>query len=76
MPYQLNNLIYRVEHGLTAAEQRAADQRMGEFAATLAGLRRSVAGSLGLALGALRGLGRPKRTRQDATSRLTAPTGH
>ena len=43
MSYQLNHFTYRVEHGFTAAEQRAVDQRTGELAAGLAGLRQFMA---------------------------------
>jgi hypothetical protein len=40
MVYSLSSQMYKYEHGLTAAEQRADDQRMGEAAATLRDLRR------------------------------------
>ena len=53
--------IYRLEHGLSVAEQRAADQRMGELAAALADVRAGVGLSLGRGLGALRALGRAGR---------------
>jgi hypothetical protein len=39
MVYTLSYQIYKYEHGLTAAEQRAADARAGEAAATLRDLR-------------------------------------
>ena len=39
MVYTLSNQIYRYEHGLTAAEQRASDVRAGETAAALRDLR-------------------------------------
>jgi hypothetical protein len=39
MVYTLSNQIYKYEHGLTAAEQRAADVRAGETAAALRELR-------------------------------------
>ena len=34
--------LYRLEHGLSAAEQRAVDQRTGELAAALADARSTV----------------------------------
>ena len=37
--YTLSNQLYKYEHGLSAAEQRAADVRAGEAAATLRDLR-------------------------------------
>jgi hypothetical protein len=39
MVYTLSNQIYKYEHGLSAAEQRAADVRAGEAAAALRDLR-------------------------------------
>jgi hypothetical protein len=39
MVYTLSNQMYKYEHGLSAAEQRAADVRAGEAAATLRDLR-------------------------------------
>ena len=39
MMYTLSYQMYKSEHGLTAAEQRAADVRAGEAAATLRDLR-------------------------------------
>ena len=39
MVYTLSNQLYKYEHGLSAAEQRAADVRAGEAAATLRDLR-------------------------------------
>ena len=39
MSYQFDYYIYRVEHGLGAVGQRAADQRAGELAAALVDLR-------------------------------------
>ena len=38
MMYSLSYQIYKYEHGLTAAEQRAADVLAGETAAALRGL--------------------------------------
>jgi hypothetical protein len=40
MLYTLSNQMYKYEHGLSAAEQRAADMRAGEAAAALRDLRR------------------------------------
>jgi hypothetical protein len=40
MVYTLSYQIYKYEHGLSAAEQRAADVRAGEAAAALRDLRR------------------------------------
>jgi hypothetical protein len=39
MVYPLSYQLYKQEHGLTAAEQRAADRRAGETAAALRELR-------------------------------------
>jgi hypothetical protein len=39
MVYTLSYEMYKYEHGLTAAEQRAADVRAGEAAAALRDLR-------------------------------------
>jgi hypothetical protein len=39
MFHPLSYQLYRYEHGLSAAEQRAADVRAGEAAATLRDLR-------------------------------------
>jgi hypothetical protein len=39
MVYMLSYQMYKYEHGLTAAEQRAADVRAGEAAAALRDLR-------------------------------------
>jgi hypothetical protein len=39
MHYPLSYQMYKYEHGLTAAEQRAADLRAGEAAAALRDLR-------------------------------------
>jgi hypothetical protein len=39
MHYPLSYQMYKYEHGLTAAEQRAADLRTGEVAAALRDLR-------------------------------------
>jgi hypothetical protein len=40
MVYSLSNQLYKYEHGLTAAEQRAEHARTGEAAAALRDLRR------------------------------------
>ena len=42
MVYSLSNQLYKYEHGLTAAEQRAEHARMGEAAAALRDLRRGL----------------------------------
>jgi hypothetical protein len=42
MVYTLSYQMYKYEHGLTAAEQRAADVRAGEVAAALRSLRLSL----------------------------------
>jgi hypothetical protein len=39
MVYTLSYQMYKYEHGLSAAEQRAADVRVGEAAAALRDLR-------------------------------------
>jgi len=39
MVYTLSYQMYKSEHGLSAAEQRAADVRAGERAAVMRGLR-------------------------------------
>jgi hypothetical protein len=39
MLYSLSSQMYKYEHGLTAAEQRAADVFLGEAAAALRDLR-------------------------------------
>jgi hypothetical protein len=59
--------IYRLEHGLSAAEQRAADQRIGELAAALADVRSTLAHSLCRGLGAVKALGGMTRTRKEAS---------
>jgi hypothetical protein len=56
MVYTLSYQTYKYEHGLSAAEQRAADIRAGETAATLRDLRR--------------GLGRAFRPRHRAPVRI------
>lgn len=44
MVYTLSYQQYKYEHGLTAAEQRAADIRAGEAAAELGNLWRGIGG--------------------------------
>jgi hypothetical protein len=39
MAYMLSCQVYKYEHGLTAAERRAADERAGEAAAAVRDLR-------------------------------------
>ncbi|MGO9657706.1 MAG: hypothetical protein ACLQVK_16655 [Acidimicrobiales bacterium] len=68
--------IYRLEHGLSAAEQRAADQRIGELAEALADVRSAVAHSLRRRLGVLKALGRADRTRKEAGVAAAALAGH
>lgn len=46
MYYTMGQQLYKYEHGLTAAEQRAADVRAGGAAAALRDLRRSLSGVL------------------------------
>jgi hypothetical protein len=73
MSHELNYYICRVEHGLSAAEQRAADQRLGEVAAALADLSQLVARSLGRGLRVVPGLGRVKRPGIGATVAVARP---
>jgi hypothetical protein len=70
--------FYRLEHGLSAAEQRAADQRAGELAAALADARGAVALNLCRGLGALKDLvGRVNRRRKAASVAAAAShVGH
>ena len=68
--------IYRLEHGLSAAEQRAADQRAGEVAAALADVRGAVALNLRRGLGALKAPGRVNRRRREAGVAAAAQVGH
>jgi hypothetical protein len=70
MIYSLSYQMYKYEHGLTAAEQRAADVRAGEVAAALRNLRLS----LGRALRPRHGVLTARRT-ADAVpgSRAAAP---
>jgi hypothetical protein len=43
MMYTLSSQLYKYEHGLTAAEQRAADVHAGETAAAVRDLRACLA---------------------------------
>lgn len=76
MSYQLNYYIYRLEHGRSAAEERAADQSMGELAAALADFRHVVAGSFGRGLRVVPGLARTKHPGKTATVAVTALAEH
>ncbi len=60
--------LYRLERGLSAAEQRAVDQRTGELAADLAKTRRALGHSLSRGLGVLKGLGGAKHMRKGASA--------
>jgi hypothetical protein len=64
MNYPMSYQLYRYEHGLSAAEQRAADVRAGETAAAMRDLR--------LALGRAFGLRRVRSVRGTADA-VTAP---
>jgi hypothetical protein len=48
MFHPLSDQLYRYEHGLSAAEQRAADVRAGEAAAALRDLRLRLGCAFGL----------------------------
>jgi hypothetical protein len=72
MVYTLSYQLYKYEHGLTAAERRAADVRAGEAAAALRDLRRCLRRALRLrpsvrsargAADAVTGCGAPAPTR-------------
>jgi hypothetical protein len=68
MPYPYNDYhTYRLEHGMSPAEQRAADQRIGELAATLAGLRRHLAHSFGRGFGIVALVAKLRRTKKEQT---------
>jgi hypothetical protein len=71
MVYTLSNQIYKYEHGLSAAEQRAADVRVGAAAAA----RRDLWLCLGRVF-RLRHRGQPARGAADAVtgSAAAAPT--
>lgn len=68
--------IYRLEHGLSAAEQRAADQRLGEMAAALGQLRSAVAHSVSRGLGTLKRLSKVNSSRKQASVAAATPAGH
>jgi hypothetical protein len=68
--------VYRLEHGLSPAEQRAADQCAGELAAALAEVRSAVVLGLRRGLGALKALGRVNRRRKMASMAAPAQVGH
>jgi hypothetical protein len=68
--------IYRLEHGLSAAEQRAADQRLGEMAAALGELRGAVAHSVLCGLGTLKRLSRVNRSRKQASVAAATSAAH
>jgi hypothetical protein len=63
MVYTMSCQIYKCEHGLTAAEQRAADVRSGEAAAALRDLRLSLARTF-----------RPRRSARSARDAADAMT--
>jgi hypothetical protein len=67
--------LYRSEHGLSVAEQRAADQRIGELAAALADVRSALALSVCRGLGTLKALDRAVRTRKEVGVATAAPVG-
>jgi hypothetical protein len=71
MAYTLSYQMYKCEHGLSAAEQRAADVRAGEAAAALRDLRLRLGRSIRLRnLTHLTHRARPARKAADA---VTAP---
>jgi hypothetical protein len=63
--------IYRAGRSLSPAEQRAADQSIGELAAALAGARSTLVHGLGRGFAALKALGRGNRTRKEASVATT-----
>ncbi len=65
MVYTMSYQMYKYEHGLTAAEQRAADVRAGEAAAALRDLR--------LRLGRTFRLRHRVRSAPGAADAMTAP---
>lgn len=73
-PYYAHYL-YRLEHGLSTAEERALDLRSGELAAAVADARSTVAHSLGRVFGTLKALARVNRTRKEASA-AAALAGH
>lgn len=73
-PYHMTQ-VYRLEQGLSSAEQRAADQRKGELAAALAEVRSAVADSVCRRLNALKAIGRAKHAREEASVAAAALAG-
>lgn len=67
--------VYRLEQGLSPAEQRAADQAMGELAAALDETRHAIGGSLRRRLTALKALSRINRTREQTSGAAAALAG-
>jgi hypothetical protein len=80
MLYTQSYQLYKYEHGLTAAEQRAADVRAGETAAALAATRAAavaatraaITGALRLCLGWAFRLGHHARPASGAADAKTA----
>jgi len=76
MLYTQSYQLYKYEHGLTAAEQRAADVRAGETAAALAATRAAAVaattGALRLCLGWAFRLGHHARPASGAADAKTA----
>jgi hypothetical protein len=70
MLHQANYHIYKLERGLTAADQRAFDQRSGEIAAALDGLRHQLAHSLTRSLHGAGVIGRMTRARKSTIAPL------
>ena len=70
MAYTLSYQMYRCEHGLSAAEQRAADIRAGEAAAALRDLRLHLGRSIRLRN--LTHLARRVRPAREAADAVTA----
>jgi hypothetical protein len=68
MVYTLSYQLYKYEHGLTAAERRAADVRAGEAAAALGDLRHRLSRVF-----RLRPSVRPARGAADAVPESGAP---
>ena len=60
--------LHRLERGLNGAEQRAADQRIGELAADFAKIRGAFGHSLSRGRGVLKGLGRAKHMSKEASA--------
>jgi hypothetical protein len=76
MVYTLSYQMYKYEHGLSVAEQRAADVRAGEAAAALAATRAATGGKLRLRLGrAFRSRPRVRSARTAADARTGSVRG-